>query len=78
MRLILETDSKNKIAKVIALAKQLNITIEQHDSLAKTCIEKNSLVERILNFETKLPSSFGDAVKWQQEQRKDRDLPFSK
>jgi hypothetical protein len=78
MKLILETDNKNKIAKVIALAKQLNITIEQHDSLGKTYIEKNILIDRILNFEAKLPSSFGDAVSWQQEQRQDRDLPFSK
>jgi hypothetical protein len=78
MKLILETDSKNKIAKVIALAKELNINVEQRDSIGRTYIGKNTLIDRILNFEAKSPSSFGDAVKWQQEQRKDRDLPFSK
>ena len=38
--------------------------------------EREELYQRILNFKATTLSSFGDALEWQIEERKDRDLPF--
>jgi len=78
MELILKTDSENSIAKIIALAKSLNVSVEQRRGEIKTKKEKEQLVNSILNFNAKGDSSFGDAAEWQRSQRDDRDLPFLK
>ncbi|HVS90940.1 MAG TPA: hypothetical protein VHE59_02835 [Mucilaginibacter sp.] len=76
MELILKTNNETSIAKILALARKLNIPVEQHDkNNSKEDMQK--LKERILNFKAEGPSSFGDAAEWQQRERKDRDLPFS-
>jgi len=78
MELILKTDSESSIAKIIALAKTLNVSIEQRGGGIETKKEKEQLVNSILNFNAKAESSFGDAAEWQRNERDDRDLPFSK
>ncbi|PYF74112.1 hypothetical protein [Pedobacter nutrimenti] len=76
MELILKSDNEDSLAKIIALAKKLNVVIEKKNvDLNETT--KNTLKNRILNFKAKEPSSFGDAKKWEQNQRSDRELPFS-
>jgi hypothetical protein len=76
MELILKTNNESSIAKIVALAKKLNVTIEQRGKVVES--EKEELGKRILNFKAKETSSFGDAAKWQRNERQDRDLPFSK
>jgi len=76
MELILKTNNENSIAKIIALAKKLNVTIEQRGKVIES--EKEELGKRILNFKANETSSFGDAAEWQRNERNDRDLPFSK
>lgn len=78
MELILKTNNENSMAKIIALAKKLNVIIEQPDKIADNKKDIEKLKQRILNFEAQGPSSFPDAAEWQQAERKDRSLPFSK
>ena len=78
MELILKTNNENSIAKIIALAKKLDVTVEQHGNEIEDKKAKEDLKKRILNFKAQGPSSFGDASDWQRDERKDRDLPFSK
>jgi len=77
MELILKTNNENSIAKIIALAKKLNVTVEQKKIFDQDKTNKDELKKRILNFKASGPSSFGDAADWQNESRKDRELPFS-
>ncbi|HEY4324941.1 MAG TPA: hypothetical protein VGN20_13180 [Mucilaginibacter sp.] len=78
MELILKTNNKNSIAEIIALAKKLNVTIEQRNKLIEDKNAREELKERILNFNATTPSSFGDPAEWQRSEREDRELPFSK
>lgn len=76
MELILKTNNEQSIAKIIALAKKLNVVVEKKILNAESD-EKELLKEQILNFKATSPSSFGDARNWQREHRTDRKLPFS-
>jgi hypothetical protein len=76
MELILKSNNEQSIAKIIALAKRLNVIVEKKDADSNSN-DKDAIKERILNFKASTPSPFGDAVAWQNEQREDRDLPFS-
>ena len=76
MELILKTNNENSIAKIIALAKKLNVTIEQRGKDINDN-EKDVLKNRILNFKAQNSSSFGDASEWQRNERNDNNLPFS-
>jgi len=76
MELILKSNNEQSIAKIIALAKKLNVVVEKKILNADN-EKKEALKNQILNFKAAAPSSFGDAEKWQKEQREDRDLPFS-
>jgi hypothetical protein len=78
MELILKTNNENSLAKIIALAKKLNVAVIQQDKIIENKSEVEELKKRILNFRAKGDSSFGDAVDWQKNERSDRDLPFSK
>ena len=78
MELILKSNNENSIAKIIALAKKLNVTVEQKDKVIENKKEREELKNRILNFQAQGPSSFGDAAEWQRKEREDRELPFSK
>ncbi len=75
MELVLKSNNEQSIAKIIALAKKLDVTIEKKN--LRIDKEDKAIKERILNFKAASPSSFGDAVDWQKEQREDRNLPFS-
>jgi len=76
MELILKSNNEESLAKIIALAKKLNVVIEKKNAdFNKT--SRVNLKDRILNFEATGSSSFGDAVEWEQHQRSDRELPFS-
>jgi hypothetical protein len=77
MELILKSNNENSIAKIIALAKKLDVSVEKRDKDIKDKKETEKLKERILNFKAQGPSSFGDAAEWQQNERNDRKLPFS-
>jgi hypothetical protein len=77
MELILKTNNENSIAKIIELAKKLNVAIEQRDKVVEDKKDKESLKNRILNFKANGPSSFGDAAEWQRNERNDREFPFS-
>jgi hypothetical protein len=78
MELILKTNNENSIAKIIALAKKLNVIVEQRDKEIEDNNKKEDLKKRILNFKAESPSSFGDASEWQRNERNDHELPFSK
>lgn len=77
MELILKSDNKTNLEKVIALAKKLHISIEQRDTKIEAPDQREILKKRILNFKAEKSSSFGDANDWQRDQRDDRELPFS-
>ena len=75
MELTLKSNNQESIAKIIALAKKLNVMIEANGSELGD-IQKNALKNQILNFKAKETSSFGDAAEWQKKQPEDRDLPL--
>jgi len=76
MELILKSDNKQSIAKILAFAKKLNVSIEQRE-VDGNQLERELLKNRILKFKTKGTNPFGDAAKWEREQREDRSLPLS-
>jgi len=76
MELILKTNNESSVAKIIALAKKLNVTVEQHGTIEDTW-KRDEAIKRVLNFKGAETSSFGDAVEWQRNERQDRELPFS-
>ncbi|MGM9478943.1 hypothetical protein ACS5PU_21150 [Pedobacter sp. GSP4] len=76
MELTLKSNNEESLAKIIALAKQLNVIIEKKN-IDFNSTAKVNLKNRILNFKASAPSSFGDAAEWEQNQRADRELPFS-
>ncbi len=76
MELILKSNNEESLAKIIALAKKLNVIIEKKN-IDFNNSAKIHLKNRILNFKASASSSFGDAAEWQQHQRSDRELPFS-
>ena len=77
MELILKSNNENSIAKIIALAKKLDVSVEQRDKAIEDRKETEKLKERILNFKAQGGSSFGEAAEWQKAERKDRNIPFS-
>jgi hypothetical protein len=76
MELILRTNNESSVAKIIALAKRLNVTVEQH-GIVEDKKKREEAIKRVLDFKGAETSSFGDAVEWQRNERNDRDLPFS-
>jgi len=72
MELVLKSNNEQSIAKIIALAKKLDVTIEK--KTLKADKENKAIKERILNFKAASPPSFGDAENWQRGVRKDRNL----
>jgi hypothetical protein len=78
MELILKSNNEKSISKIIALAKKLDVIIEQRSKLVDDKNEKEEIIKRILNFKASIPPSFGDAAEWERDQREDRELPFSK
>jgi len=77
MELILRTDDKSSIAKIIALADELDVFVEQRGKTIDDTSDKESLKKWLLNFKASGASSFGDAAEWERNEREDRDLPFS-
>ncbi len=75
MELIIRSNDEDSIAEIITLAKKLNVVVEKRGMETE---DRETIKQRLLNFKAKGPSSFGDALEWQIETRKDRDLPFSK
>ena len=75
MEIILKSNNENSIAKIVALAKKLNVSVEQP---SRPVDNKEDLKDRILNFKSRDISSFGDGVEWQRNERNDPNLPFSK
>ncbi|WP_276363612.1 hypothetical protein [Daejeonella sp. H1SJ63] len=72
MELILKSNKEESLAKIIALAKKLNVVIERKNTDFNKTARVN-LKSRILNFKAASPSSFGDAAEWEQRQRSDRE-----
>ena len=75
MELILKSNNEESLAKIITLAKKLNVVIERKNTDFNKTVSVN-LKNRILNFRASASSSFGDAAEWEQRQRSDRKLPF--
>ena len=78
MEIILKTSNESSIGKIIALAKKLNVPVEQRAEVIIDNHEKEALKKRILNFKATKPLSFGEPAEWQRNEREDRELPFSK
>lgn len=76
MEVVLKSNNEEKIAKILALAKQLNIIVEKKDTVIGKH-DREATKHRILNFKADGPSPFGDAAEWERKQREDRELPFS-
>ncbi|MDQ0640057.1 hypothetical protein QF042_003622 [Pedobacter sp. W3I1] len=76
MELILKSNNEESLAKIIALAKKLNVIIEKKNIDFNNSAKVN-LKNRILNFKATTSSSFGDAAEWQQHRCSDHELPFS-
>lgn len=76
MELVLKSNNEESLAKIIALAKALNVVVEKKGA-AINDTDKEAIKNRIINFKAKQPSSFGDAAERQKSERADRDLPFS-
>jgi len=74
MELILKSDNEQSMAKILTLAKKLNVFVEKNDVDDS---ERKAIKDRILNFKAKNDSPFGDAAAWEREQRGDRNLPLS-
>jgi hypothetical protein len=79
MELTIKTDDENSFVEIIAFAKKLNnvTVVERTKPTVTDSKEREELWNSILNFKRTDKSSFGDAVEWQRNERKDRDLPFS-
>jgi hypothetical protein len=75
MELILKSNNEQSMAKILTLAKKLNVIIEKKDIDAEKSV-KEAIRNRILNFKAKSPSPFGDAAAWERDQRQDRELPL--
>lgn len=73
-RLILEVPKKSSLEALLPLLKVLEIRFTQIEIPTK---QKNSIEEaiRIVRMGCDM-SSFGDALQYQMEARKDRDLPY--
>ncbi|GGH04050.1 hypothetical protein GCM10007415_45310 [Parapedobacter pyrenivorans] len=76
MELILKSSNEQSIAKVLALAKKLNMSVERREVSADDK-ERKALKTRILKFKAKSENPFGDAAEWERNEREDRELPFS-
>lgn len=76
MELILKSNNQESLAKIMTLAKKLNVVIEKKDVDSQDTT-KDALKNRILNFKAKGVSSFGEADRWERDQREDRYLPLS-
>ncbi len=76
MELVLKSDNEESVAKIIALAKKLNVMVERKGSEAEH-FDREVLKNRIANFKGQEASSFGDAAEWEREQRNERNLPFN-
>jgi len=72
MELILKTDNENNIAKIIALARELNVVVERSDKTSGNKNDKEKLKKRIMNFKAKGQSSFCDTAEWERNEREDR------
>ena len=75
MELIVKSNNEQSIAKVIALARKLNMSVERKNTVADESREA-VLKDRILNFKGKGINPFGDAGEWERKEREDRNLPF--
>lgn len=75
MELILKSNNQESLAKIMTLAKKLNVVIEKKDADLQDTT-KDALRNRILNFKAKRASSFGDAGSWEKDEREDRYLPL--
>ena len=78
MELVLTSNDENSLAKIISLAKKLNVIVERRITSEEGTEDIEVIKQRLLNFKATMPSSIENPLIWQREQRKDRDLPFSK
>ena len=78
MELVLRSNNRIKLEKVIAFAKKLNVSVEEKrpETATSSVQEREALLNRVLGFKAGSDSSFGDALEWQQANREDRQLPL--
>ena len=77
MILQLEISNPQDIELILNLARRLNIPFSQTREKLLVKTEREKAIERIRNFKATAPSSFGDALEWQIQEREDRYLPFN-
>jgi len=66
MELILKSNNKESLAKIITLAEKLNVVIVKKDGDSQHT-KRDALKNRILNFKAKGVSSFGEAYRWEKD-----------
>jgi len=71
MELILKSSNEQSIAKVLALAKKLNMSVERREVSADDK-ERKALKTRILTFKAKSENPFGDAAEWERNEREQK------
>jgi len=76
MELIVKSNNEQSLAKIIALARKLNVSVERKTTSVDK-VREATLKDSILSFKTTGKSQFGDAAEWERREREDRDLPFS-
>ncbi len=76
MTLQLEISNPQDAELILSLARRLNIPFRQSSQKALTKSAREKAIERLRNFNAAAPSSFGDALEWQIQEREDRSLPF--
>jgi hypothetical protein len=75
MELVLKSNNEESTAKIIALAKALNVVVEKKGAEINK-MDREAIKNSIINFKAKQPSSFGDAAEWEKRERAERDLPL--
>ncbi|WP_325637893.1 hypothetical protein [Parapedobacter sp.] len=75
MELIVKSNNEQSIAKIIALARKLKVSVERKTTSVDES-RADALKDRILNFKATNKSQFGDAAEWERREREDRDLPL--
>ena len=76
MILQLEISDPRDAELILSLVRLVNIPFKHSEQKTVTDEEREKAIERILNFKATAPSSFGEALEWQINERNDLAFPF--
>jgi hypothetical protein len=76
-KITLQIDKDEDLRLLLELVRRLNLGVVQvsPNQSATTTVERQKMIEYIMSYTNNKPS-FGDAGKWQQDERTDRELPW--